>query len=112
MGPPEGPDFRGPPSAASGPGDWTDVRAALEAAARRSQLAIVSSSGGDGEIEFRLVGSRGEPGRLRAAKVSGLIELEAQIGLFGDPRAEARLLRDTQRRLEQLRGVDVSPIRW
>ncbi len=91
-------------------------------------MSLVSSTESeDGKSRtFQLVTVGDEPARLvamtrgsaqtpaakswGAAGGAGAIELSASVGRFGDTDRERKLLRAVRRRLEQLSGVDSSPL--
>lgn len=117
-----GPDRAEAPVELPGPlrvvADWDDVGPAVAAAADRHELAVLHRERPDERTAvFRLIGVRSEAGsvtlrRLGDALEMTEIEIEAEVGLPADPRRQRRFQRDIGRRLEQLAGVEVSPIRW
>ncbi len=100
--------------------DWDDLDAAMDVAAQRNEMAVLRASDptGDGLIRrFELRTVAAEPVEVTVTRPeagSGQpqpIIARAKVGRFGDPEREAALLAALRRRLEQLRGVDVSPVR-
>lgn len=101
-------------------GDWDDVVAAVEAGASWAEMAVLTREAGDGWARFGLIttdeervtltvervgrGGGGDGGRVR-------LEAESSAGNERGPGLEASLIRGVERRLSQLSGVDVSPIR-
>ena len=103
--------------------EWKDVSPALIIALDRSQLNVVNTTRSeDGlSVTFELLGVHDEPGKLTLTrKAPGLaekgegpipIEITATIGRFGDRDRERQLIADFRRRLGDLAGVDVAPLR-
>lgn len=100
-------------------GDWDDVEAAVSAGASQAEMAVVVlTRPTETSIDFELVTITDEPATLKvrldpesAAKGKASIALEARVGRFGDRAWEERLIGRVGRRLGELHGVDVAPIR-
>lgn len=103
-------------------GDWDDADAAVQVAASRLEMAVVSTTVkalGSGEEKLYVLRTAGdEPVTLRltrkGAAASGpgqVIEIEAKVGRFGDADRERRLARRVRDRLADLRGKDFAPLR-
>lgn len=98
-------------------GDWDDLEAAVIVGASQSEMAIVRlTRPSDREAVFELRTITDEDGRLVATLIepegwAGRIELRARIGRFGSLEWERRLIDRVSRRLTDLHGVDVAPIR-
>lgn len=93
-------------------GDWDDVPAAVAAAVRNQEVAVVSRSEEAGTWTFRLLTIRDEPGVLTATAQDGAIILTCKLGHYGDADREKQLLERTARRLNELAGVGAYPLRW
>jgi len=99
--------------------DWDDLHAAVGFALRRTELVRVSVvRPSEDRVEFRLRSSRDEPALLVATRPDGwsggdpvTMTLTCTVGRFGDPAHEHRFLTLVVERLEQLRGVEVAPIK-
>lgn len=128
-----GASFYAPAERCLATGDWNDIAPAVEAGARAAEMAVVGSTQSDDgrSLTFDLVTVTDEPARLTATTRSarpdnrspsttssawnagagaGPLELSATVGRFGDTKKERTLLRAVRRRLEQLSGVDSSPL--
>ncbi len=99
--------------------DWDDLDAAVEVAATKSELAVVSRrEERDGSARIELVSSTDEPALLVARPASGysagtrpiLIDLSLGVGRYGDRTRERIFLDAVKSRLEQLAGVDWAPL--
>lgn len=95
-------------------GDWDDVEVAVRYGLARSELSLLSVTDAPLSKEFRLRSSRDEPASLSASREAPgpdpvPIRMEARVGRFGDPAREHALLHRVNRRLGQLRGVDIAP---
>jgi len=101
-----------PSEAVSARGDWDDVPAAVAAAVRNQEVAIVSRSSDGNQWTFTLLTIRDEPGQLVATSLDGAIALRCTLGHFGDADREKQLLDRTARRLSELAGVGARPLRW
>lgn len=93
-------------------GDLDDVPAAVAAAVRDQEIAVVSRSSDRNQWTFTLLTIRDEPGRLSATSQEGAIVLRCSLGHFGDGDRERQLLDRTARRLSELAGVGARPLRW
>ena len=100
--------------------DWDDLNAAMAVAAERTEMAVVRASDptGDGltrRFELRTVAAETVEVIVTRSEADTdqpqAIVVRAKVGRFGDPEREAALLGALRRRLEQLRGVDFSPVR-
>lgn len=103
--------------------DWNDIDAAVEVGAGQNEMAVVSTeSPSEDERVFELRTAGAEPGRV-VARRSGVmqasgaksvgpqaIDLQAQVGRFGDSKREKRLIASIRKRLGDLTGVDWAPI--
>lgn len=100
-------------------GDWNDVGAALAVGSGKLYLAITDARQIDeNEVEYDFVDVIDQPGFFTARRNPGpdspepeYIELGASIGRFGDETRERELLEAVAKRLGDLAGVDVAPIR-
>lgn len=100
-------------------GDWDDVGAALAVGSGKLYLSIIDARQIDeNEIEYDFVDVIDQPGFFTARRNPGpespkpeYIELGASIGRFGDEERERELLDAVARRLKDLAGVDVAPVR-
>lgn len=100
-------------------GDWNDVGAALAVGGAKLYLAFTDARQIDEtEVEYDFVDVIDQPGFFTARRNPGpdsmgpeFIELGASIGRFGDEKRERELLDAVARRLRDLAGVDVAPIR-
>ena len=100
-------------------GDWDDVGAGLAVGCGKLYLAITDARRiDDDEVEYDFVDVIDQPGFFTARRNPGpdshgpeYIELGASIGRFGDEKRERELLDAVARRLGDLAGVDVAPIR-
>jgi len=112
--------------------DWDDVEPAIGVALGRTELVKVRIERPTPDrIEVRLRSSKDEPGLLvvtREAAVAATIDdraaepaadriaesvpmtLTCTVGRFGDPAREQQLLAYVVERLEQLKGVEFSPV--
>lgn len=103
-------------------GDWDDVETCVSTGAYQSEMAIERVMRPDPDtIVFELLTITNEPARLEMERIGGdgkvpgeseRMELRASVGLFGSRDWEERLIGRVSRRLTELRGVDVAPIRW
>ncbi|MBK7406185.1 MAG: hypothetical protein IPJ41_16665 [Phycisphaerales bacterium] len=101
-------------------GDWDDISAAVAVSLSVSELVLVATESPDaGHRVYRLRSARDEPGVLVVERLSPadegdpvLLRLSCSVGRFGDPARERAVLERVSTRLGQLRGVEVSPIRW
>lgn len=99
--------------------DWDDLHAAVGfALSRTEQVRVSVLRPSEDRVEFRLRSSRDEPGLLVATREDEwcggdpvTMTLTCTVGRFGDPAREHQFLALVVERLEQLRGVDVAPIR-
>jgi hypothetical protein len=102
--------------------DENDIDASVEVAVGLHEMAVVRTLGGNADPAvvrvYELITVTDEPGSLevRRENASGSqqpapLTLRARVGTFGDPPREAALLKSVKRRLEQLAGVEVAPIR-
>lgn len=106
-------------------GDWDDLDAAVEVACMRHEIALVSSADvqpaampgepGTRARVFTLVNAGSEPVSITAAGQGttdpGDIVLTVRVGHFGDERRERAIARTLSRRLRDLAGVTVAPLR-
>jgi hypothetical protein len=104
-------------------GDWDDVDAAAEVGVSRGEAAILSSRLEQGRREYELVSIQDEPGILIASLAAAPeeaagppgpgvpIELTCRMGRSENRARERVILLQTARRLKDLAGVDVRPIR-
>jgi hypothetical protein len=109
--------------------DWDDVEAAAWGAGPRVEMTFVHAERPDPWTQVvEMVSARDEVGYLIARRdpppegtppgsdldrgESIPIRLEFRLGRFGDPATEWAFLTDVVDRLEQLRGVYSTPIRW
>lgn len=115
----------------AGEGDRDDIWAAVTLAMTSNEMAVVDAyydppdsrtyfitTIRDEPVRLVLTGPGfGEGGTIYGPMYDGPfgrggeITIEATVGRFGDPERERRLVRDVARRLEQLSGVRVSPVR-
>lgn len=102
-------------------GDWDDLDAAVEVACMRHEIALVSATdehpgeSGSRRRVFTLVTAGSEPVSITAAGQRttdpGDIVLTVGVGHFGDERRERAIARTLSRRLRDLAGVTVAPLR-
>ncbi|MEK6702394.1 MAG: hypothetical protein AABZ53_09035 [Planctomycetota bacterium] len=100
-------------------GDWNDVGAAVAVGIGALYLSITDARQIDeNEVEYDFVDVIDQPGFFTARRNPGpestapeYIELGASIGRFGDEKREREFLEAVARRLGDLAGVDVAPIR-
>jgi hypothetical protein len=105
-------------------GDWDDLDAAVEVAASKVEMSVLSSTDPSSNPRvFRLVTVTDEPGRLTVRRspptrppgasppAPELFQVEASVGRFGDPQREQALIDAFRRRLEALAGVDFAPLK-
>jgi hypothetical protein len=96
-------------------GDWDDLEAAVTVGAEEAEMALTKAEVGDRLAAFAVRTIGGEAGELRAeSSGSGTgameaIRLTARVGLFGNPKAEERLLRGIAGRLRALAGREWAP---
>ncbi len=111
---------RTPPLSARAVADWDDLDAAVEVAAAKAELAVVSRRDErDGSARVELVSATDEPALLVARPAHGyspgprpiLIDLSLGVGRFGDSTRERIFLDAVKSRLEQLAGVDWAPLK-
>lgn len=97
-------------------GDWDDVKASVQVAAGRCEMAVVASHevAGDHAMEFSLVTVGDEPASLKfeagGDRDPRRIRAWARVGTFGDTVRERKLLGEVDSRLVQLRGRDWAPL--
>jgi len=108
-------------------GDFDDIDASIGYAAGRSEMALLRSFDADGpegpRRTFELVTIKDEPvvvqvtrldegpeGAAQAGEGASL-RIGCRIGAFGDPEREERFIEAFKRRLGDLEGVEVAPIR-
>jgi hypothetical protein len=98
--------------------DWDDVHPAVSLMAQQVEMAMLDWSPGHRgvaaarEQRFELLTVGDEPAELVARREDGgVIELSARVGRFGDARRERALVEVVARRLEDLAGVEVRPLR-
>ncbi len=102
-------------------GDWDDLDAAVEVACMRHEIARVSAAdeptgdAGSRRRVFTLVTAGSEPVSIQATGQGvtdpGDIVLTVRVGHFGDERRERAIARTLSRRLRDLAGVTVAPLR-
>lgn len=102
-------------------GDWNDVETAVRVGASQSEIAIEQTlRPSDDRIVFELRTITDEPARLEVAMLPDpsatsdegrRMTLLARVGRFGNEAWEERLIGRVKVRLEDLRGVDVAPVR-
>jgi hypothetical protein len=106
-------------------GDWDDLDAAVEVACMRHEIALVTATDEPPDAAdaaqrvrrrtFNLVTAGSEPVRIDAASTGasdpGDIVLTVRVGRFGDQRRERAIARTMTRRLRDLAGVTVAPLR-
>lgn len=98
--------------------DWDDVYPAVSLMAQQVEMALLDWSPGHrgvaaaSEQRFALLTIGDEPAELLARRQDGgVIELSARVGRFGDARRERALVEAVARRLTDLAGVEVRPLR-
>jgi hypothetical protein len=99
--------------------DWNDVDAAMEVAASKVEMAVVSQSlNSDNERVYKMRTSLDEPAWVIATRAAATndgeritIQLRATVGRFGDARREEQLLAAARKRLDELCGVSTSPLK-
>lgn len=118
-----GPTARHTAPASPGPiqvsGDWDDVRPAVTAALGKTELVLVTLDTPEPDrLEYTLRSSRDEPATLTIQRLDPegapdpvRITMACSVGRFGDPSREGEFLALIADRLEQLKGVEVAPIR-
>ncbi|HZW09936.1 MAG TPA: hypothetical protein VFF69_08535 [Phycisphaerales bacterium] len=100
-------------------GDWDDVRSSVGVGLSQVGIAPLRVNSPEPDrLEYALRTPRDEPGRLTLERLAPAhepdpvaIAITCSIGRFGDPEREAQLVARIRRRLEQLRGVEIAPIR-
>lgn len=96
------------------PGDWNDVDAAVWAVAGRVEAAVVSSSASSDLWRHELLSINDERIVLETTREQGhedRLRLRADVGFHGDRARAAALVRAVARRLHDLKGVEVAPLR-
>lgn len=120
-----------PVAAATGPtrttvrADWSDLEAAMEVAAPRAELAILSTTIGPTLIRFEVLAATDEAGEVLATRLPPTdslptnthgenieISLTARIGRFGDTSREIAILDALSKRLSQLHAKATAPLDW
>ena len=99
--------------------DWDDVEAAVSVALSNTELVKVGVNRADpARRVYTLRTSKDEPAGLTIERLGPLVDGEpvtllatCSIGRFGDAEREREFLGLIVRRLEQLRGVEVAPLR-
>ncbi len=92
--------------------DFDDVDAAVNAVLPRHEMALLRSETFDGTIKrYEAVSIEDWPVLIIATRADESVQLRCAVGRFGRAGTETALLNDIQARLEQLAGVDTSPLR-
>jgi hypothetical protein len=106
-------------AAAQSLADWDDVRASVGAALGGSELVLVRLDAPEPDrLVYTLRTSRDEPASLTVQRLDPpgapdpvRLALTCSVGRFGDAAREREFLLLVAERLEQLKGVEVAPIR-
>lgn len=100
--------------------DWNDVDAAVELGASQSDMSFIKAwTNADGQRVCLLRTLRDETAWIIAERgpsgdpsgESATLTLRVQVGRFGNPESEARLLSNVRTRLRELQGVATYEIR-
>ena len=99
--------------------DWNDVEAAVIIAVDRNETVILSQSATELEQTFEIMSILDQHGKLIAERDPGdvgstkpiPIRLRCYFELAGDAPRSRAILDQTERRLSDLAGVDVRPLR-
>lgn len=98
--------------------DWDDADASVKVALGQVGIASVGVDRSPQRLDYRLRTPRDEPGSLTLERVDPTdtvdpveIRVTSSIGRFGDPERERELIERVAARLDQLRGVEVAPVR-
>jgi hypothetical protein len=99
--------------------DWNDVASAVGVGLGQVGIAPVRVDRSDpSRAVYTLRTARDEPGELTLERLAEpaaadpvAIAITCSIGRFGDPTREADVIQSVARRLEQLRGVEIAPIK-
>jgi hypothetical protein len=99
--------------------DWNDVEAAAIVAVDRNETVILSQSATELEYTFEIMSILDQHGKLIAQRDPGdvgatkpiPIRLRCEFELAGDAARSSAILDQARRRLSDLAGVDVRPLR-
>jgi len=112
------PDIEFPPGAAQSQAtaDWDDADSAVIWGANNAEWVVAKWGSADENTRlYELRNPAGTSALLRIqrppAQPNGPLELTASVGPIGDAAAERALIAGVERRLADLRGVEVAPIR-
>lgn len=96
-------------------GDWDDVETSVDVGMGWAEMAVLGRDAmGEDKVRYRVITVLGESGSLIAKRAGDeTVSLSASFDGIpgGDAGLEAKLIRGVARRLEQLAGRDVAPIR-